>query len=353
MKINTFGTFFILLLTVALVAGCGNSQNVSQQNSNSTPSNSSSNSTSTPSENSTSAPKEEETKTTFPERQITLVITHASGSSVDLVARSIQPYVEKHLGVPVVIDNRPGAGGSIAASAVWEADPDGYTLLVTYIPSIHVGEVLQGEGYKSDEFEYIYNWYGGDSLTLAVKNDSPYETLDDIIAASEQKTLTFSGAGRGSTGHLASIVFSEIVGVNHTFIPFDAGSESIAAVLGGQVDGVLTTGTNVAKNEELRVIASFSEGRNPVLPDAPSFEELGYEGALVPVLGGAMGTPGIPEDVLEVLEEAFEKAANDPEYLKWAEEANYPLTQLNSEDYYSLSKTMYDMTVEYGDLLKD
>ncbi|OLO25225.1 hypothetical protein BTR23_25235 [Alkalihalophilus pseudofirmus] len=342
-RIAVFKFLAVLLLLVGLLAACGQEEDVIGQEGNGSEENNAS------SENNNE--EETEAKVEFPERQITIIVTHGAGGSIDLIARSIQPYVEKELGVPVVVENRPGAGGSIAGSEVWNATPDGYTLLVSAFPSFHTGEVVQGDDYKILEFEHVYNWHGDDSLLVAVDENSEYQTFEDLMEASKEKTITMSGAGRGSAAHLSSIVIENIVGLKHTFIPFDSGPESISALLGGQVDATITTGSSASRNDEIRILATLSEERLSVTPDMPTFAEIGYEGAVVPITGGALAPPGTPSEIIKVLEEAFDRAAQNPDFIKWAEEAQFGVQPLGSEEFFKQSSDIYRLTESYADLL--
>ncbi|WP_158737762.1 tripartite tricarboxylate transporter substrate binding protein [Alteribacillus sp. YIM 98480] len=337
MKSKTRLLFFLMLILfmVAFTTACGNDQAENSEADG-------------PEDNEVESDADTES---FPEKDVTLVVTHSAGGSVDNVARSIQPYLQEHLGVSVVVENREGAGGNIARQEVFKEDPDGYTLLVTLSPSIQMGEIVEDGNFNTLEMTPIYNWHGDDAFVVAVHEDAPYESYEDLLNESKENDIAIGGAGNGSAGHLSSLVVQETGGIEHTYVPYDSGAEAAKGVLGGETDAVVTPGANALNQDGLKILASLSSERLSILPDTPTLEELGYEGAIVPSLGGAFGPPGVPEERVEILEEAFEKAVNEPEFIEWAENADFGIEKMGSSEFADETQRLYDTVEEFSELL--
>ncbi|WP_233269575.1 tripartite tricarboxylate transporter substrate binding protein [Alteribacillus sp. YIM 98480] len=269
--------------------------------------------------------EEEEESGTFPEKEITIVVSNSAGGSNDMAARSITEPLQEILDVPVVVENVEGAGGNIARAQIFGEDPDGYTLLKTPIPSMAIGEIVEEGDFNTLDFEPVFNMFGNTSNVVIVPEDSPYETIDDLIEASESESLKASGSGTATNAALGSIFLDEM-GVKHEYVPFDGGSESVQQVAGGHVDfGVASEIAAQSPVEEglVRVIGTTANERLDSFPDAETLVENGYEDLGFEILYGFWAPPGTPEDVIETLSEAMKEASEDPSFSEAAERAGF------------------------------
>ncbi len=167
-----------------------------------------------------------EQETPYPRDPIHIVVPNNPGGVVDTSARLIQPYLQKYLGVPVVIDNMPGAGGNIGRAYVFRQPPDGYTLMVNLQPSTSAGQILTGARFDSLQFTHVYNITGHNYDAVAVPIGSPLKTIEDIRKASETHPLTTAGGGIGTTNYILAMLLKEKAGVHISFVPFNSGAET-------------------------------------------------------------------------------------------------------------------------------
>lgn len=278
----------------------------------------------------------------FPSRPIRVILTHSAGGSVDTQARLIAPFVEKYLGTPLVLENMEGAGGRKARAFVYNAKPDGYTLMVTGQPSTVIGELLYQGSYKTLDFTYIYNFMGKDYSVITVSSSSPIKTYKDLVELSKQKKIKLGTAGTGTTDHLAAVMLKRYTGLDFDIVPFDSTAEQLMALVGGKLDAVMDAISSSGVRSDVRVLAVMGPERSELLPDVPTVSELGYPAMDVSYSLGFVGPPGMPEDRRKVLEEAVRKAANDPEYLaKLKEMKSLPLP-LDGAKYKDMVNQLYN-----------
>jgi tripartite-type tricarboxylate transporter receptor subunit TctC len=245
----------------------------------------------------------------YPNRPVELVVV-SSGSATDNGARAIADKLGEFLGQPVVVSVKPGAGGSIAASYVARAKPDGYTLMaVPGSPIIAVPFVQKNLPYNIDSFSYL-SGYGVGTLYFMVKADSPYRNIADVVAAAKRKPrgVSYASYGVGVVAHFAAERLWDLAKVELNFVPYKSSSESIAAVLGGHVDLAVTGNTsNTDKNGQMRVIAVTGAKRHPGYPNIPTLIEQGFP-VSSDFIAAIMGPKGIPDDVRNRLLDALKKA---------------------------------------------
>jgi tripartite-type tricarboxylate transporter receptor subunit TctC len=236
----------------------------------------------------------------WPERAITMVAPLAAGSSVDLLARLTADQWSRRLGVPVPVENRPAANGTVALGQVARATPDGYTICITGQTSVafnpHLYASLPYDPFR--DFAYIAR-IAGVSNALVVGRDSPLRSLADVLAAARARpgVLTYSSGGIGSTHHLSSALLAQQAGLQLVHVPYRGAPQGILAVQTGEVDfayfniSTLLTGIRAGL---LRPLAVTSAARSPFLPEVPTMRELGfpdYEMTTWLAVGTVAGTP--------------------------------------------------------------
>jgi len=254
----------------------------------------------------------------YPERPLTLIIVFGPGGATDLTARALAKALEKKLGQSVICVNKPGAGAAVGASAIASAKPDGYTVGTTLsAPAItpHTMDVP----YTVDSFDYII-LNGKYMYGIAVRSDSPFKTLKDLVNHAKQNPgkIKYSTPGPATPNNLAMLLLGKTVGLQWDNVTFKSGAETATALLGGHVDAASVNPVDVISFIEagrLRLLASLSDTRWKWVPDVPTARELGYNIHMSGWMG--FGTPkGVPGPIMERLREAFREASRDPEFLE-------------------------------------
>jgi len=280
----------------------------------------------------------------FPSKPVKLVITHAAGTSNDVEARTVQPFLQKYLGTPVVIENMPGTGGRKSREFVIKEKPDGYTLLSTGMPSCQIGEILFNGRYRTLDFTHIYSLFS-DSTALLVKSDSPYKGMADFVEKNKGKTPSCAVPGVGSTAHLNGMILTRYLGLTTKWVPYDGGTEALTAMAGGHVDYVICdtgSATAMITSKMARPLMIFDETPDPRYPDVPAYKALGYNMDTIPSLRGIVGPPGVPADVVKIIEAAYNKAAEDKEFLSIAMKASVKVKLRDSREFFNISKAIYN-----------
>lgn len=252
----------------------------------------------------------------FPERPITLVVGFPPGGGGDLYGRLIATAMGKTLGQTVIVENRPGAGGNIAAGLVAKAAPDGYTILLAMSGNLAVSPALKPQSlpYKvPDDFAPI-----GLILEaphgLFVATPSHFKTAREVIDAARQKELTFASTGTGGAAHIGMETIKELGHLKLLHVPYKGSGPAITDMLGGQIDMFFATASPLVpqvQQGQLRVLALTGRQRSPILPDVPTFKELGIDMTMTQWYGLA-APAGTPPAALKVLSEHLSRALADP-----------------------------------------
>jgi tripartite-type tricarboxylate transporter receptor subunit TctC len=281
---------------------------------------------------------------TYPRGPVRMVITHGPGGSTDISARLIQPYLQKYLGAPIVIDNMEGAGGNLARSYVFKQPADGQVLLVSQQPSMSSGQLVSGGRFDTLKFVHVFNIAGRNFDCVAVPAGSPFKTIADIKRASAAKPVTSSGSGIGTNAYILAMLLKSKGGINLTYVPYNSGSEAAVAVAGaqtqigtGSVDGFFP----LHKQNKLRILAVSGPQRDSSLPDVPTLVELGFPEIKLDQMTGVFAPPGLPADRLQTLATAFQKAIADREFLAVAAKGGLTLQPLPPAEFYKVSEGMF------------
>lgn len=215
----------------------------------------------------------------YPSQKITIVVGFAAGGFADTLARFVGQKLGEQFGQSVVIDNRGGAGGNTAASAVTRAAPDGHTLLVTTTAISINASLYEKLDYSLNQLAVIAI-PGSSAELFAVPTDRP-GTLKEFVAWAKGREVSFATAGVGSGSHLAAEHFyRNLAKVKASHVPFRGGALAVQATLGGQVDAITTSfgGAPHVQAGKMKGLAVAGAKRNPMLPDVPTFTEAGYPG---------------------------------------------------------------------------
>jgi len=252
---------------------------------------------------------------TYPARDITFVVAFSPGGVADTLARLVGKGLGEKLGRTVVVENRGGAGGNIAASAVARATPDGYTLLVT-TTAVAINETLRpNKGFAASDLKPVAIVASSpEALVTGMAN--PAANLADFLKAAKGKSITFASAGVGSGSHIAAeYFFKEIAKIQAVHVPFQGGAPAIAATIGNQVDLMASTLGGGAASQiahgKLKGFGVASKTRAAVTPNVPTYAEAGYPfeasswvGVFVPA--------GTPAEITAKLNATIEQVIKDP-----------------------------------------
>ncbi|HEX6633204.1 MAG TPA: tripartite tricarboxylate transporter substrate binding protein [Usitatibacter sp.] len=277
----------------------------------------------------------------YPNRTVTMVVPFPPGGVADITARPLAQAMGSHLGQTVVVENKSGAGGGVGMQYVARARPDGYTVLLALssISIIPEADKVLGRDpmFKLSQLVPIAR-FTADPTVLAVRADSPYRSVADLVAAAKKSpgTIPFGSSGNYGTMHVPMEMLSQAAGVKMLHVPFTGAGPAIVALLGGQVDALATgpsTVTGHVRAGKLRVLATWGEGgRHPAFPDVPTLKELGYDvqfsqwtGLFVPA--------GTPEAAIAKLREAARKAVEDPAFKSALAKVETPIQYLDQPQF--------------------
>jgi tripartite-type tricarboxylate transporter receptor subunit TctC len=264
---------------------------------------------------------------------ITMFVGQDPGGSTDLIARAAADILSDELGVAVTVENKPGANGALAAQELAGEEPDGHTLMVYNGSLAYITPLAVGEGEAPDIADFdIITGLSLDDYVLVTAPDSGFSTVEDLAAAGRPVTFGTTGVGTGS--QLSQELLFAQADIDATAVPFDGGSPTLTAVLGGQVDvGSIQLGEAIEQIEagELTPIVTFAEERPSYLPDTPTAVEAGYD---VPVQQSrAVFAPqGVPEDTMQTLRDAFQTAFEDEGYQQFNEDNLLTPNELDGEE---------------------
>jgi len=254
----------------------------------------------------------------YPNKPIRLIVPFAAGSATDTIGRIFGEKITAYLGQPVVIDNRPGANGTIAALAVAKAPADGYTLLLgTNTTNSAIRSIMKNVPYDPEKDLQPVTLVGVTPMLVAVpkNSQSPIRTLQDYIAAAKKGAVTFANSGTGSVGHLAGALFAGEAGIKLVHVPFKGAPEAQASIVSGEVVSLWNTlGAHVGglKGGEIRGIAVTTRERSPQFPDIPTVRELGFPDVVVSNWFLLAGPAALPQDIVRRINDAFTAAGKDP-----------------------------------------
>jgi tripartite-type tricarboxylate transporter receptor subunit TctC len=253
----------------------------------------------------------------YPSRPLRLIVTVPPGGAADFIARLIGGKLSDSLGQPVLVENRGGAGGTIAADTVAKAPPDGYTLLQNSITTHGVGPHL----YTKLPYDPVKDFAAVSGLAvlplvMTVNAELPAKTVEDLIRLSKASSLNFASSGNGGAPHMAAELFKSVTGAPITHVPYKGSGPAVADLVGGRVQIMFDAAPSLiqhVRSGKLRVLAAASAQRNRLLPEVPTFAELGHPQVAVSLWYGLLAPAGTPEPVIEKLNRETAKALNAPE----------------------------------------
>jgi len=293
-------------------------------------------------------------KLDFPKRPITITVGSAAGGGTDVMARSLAESLD--VGVAVNVVNKPGASGTVAASELANAKPDGYTINIGMPAATYIVPHTQKLSYTRESLRNIAVISPDEPLVFCVVPDSPIKTFEDFKALmASDKPVNLGTANPGSVGNVAlnDLIMRWNSDANKSIVPFQGSAQSITALLGGHIDitvADLLEVTGRVANGTLRAIAVFGDKRADSLPDVPCMKELGVEDTGYAVAWKWVQVPAdTPEEIVDYLKEAVNKAVTGEKYSAF-------IKQLNGLDTYSLTEEEINAKIDmcyksFGDVL--
>ena len=238
----------------------------------------------------------------YPNRPVRLIVTVPPGGAADFIARLVGGKLGDALGQPVLVENRGGAGGTIAADAVAKAAPDGYTLLQNSITTHGVGPHL----YSKLPYDPVKDFSAVSGLALlplimAVNAELPAKTVNDVVALAKRENLNFASSGNGGAPHMAAELFKSVTGAPITHVPYKGSGPAVADLVGGRVQIMFDAAPSLIAHiraGKLRVLAAASAERNRLLPEVPTFAELGHPRVAVSLWYGLLAPAATPAAIV-------------------------------------------------------
>ena len=279
----------------------------------------------------------------YPNRPITLIVPFTAGVSADILFRGLAEVASKHLGQPIVIDNRTGASGTLGPAVLATMKPDGYTIGQIPLPVFRL-PLMQKVTYDPlKDFTYIIN-LAGYQLGAVVKADSQFKKWSDVInyARANPGKFTYATIGAATTPGVATALAAREAGVEMAHVPSKGGGESIAALLGGHVNMIVESPAwaPLVAAGQLRLLMVLGSQREKAWPDVPALKEVGYSFDFDSPTGLA-GPKGMDPAIVQKLHDAFKKAYDDPSMVAHYEKVQFSRRYLNSADYTALAAKLY------------
>jgi len=271
----------------------------------------------------------------YPAKPVTLIIPYPAGGSTDVTGRVLAPVVKRHLGQPVIVENKGGGGGTVGPNLVISKPPDGYTIGImastTVTISWHMGKMNFN---PIEDVKHIMR-YSGYLYGFVVRADAPWKTFNDYVKYAKENPgkVTYGTPGMGTGPHLAMEMIAFATGIRLTHIPYKGGAECNSALLGGHVDSVSdsTSWAPLVDAGKFRLLTIYTASRSARYADVPTLKELGID-IVFPSPLEFMGPKALPQPIVQKLHDAIKKSLDDPEYQAALKKYDMQTTYLNSED---------------------
>jgi tripartite-type tricarboxylate transporter receptor subunit TctC len=277
----------------------------------------------------------------WPNRTVTMVVPLAPGGQADLAARPVAAALEKILGRPVIVENRPGAGGALGNASVAKAEPDGHTLLMTISSFVVLPEADRlfdrKPLYETNQLVPIGRVLADPNI-LAVLSSSPWLTLDHLVEDAKKRPgqIPYSSSGNYGASHVSMEMFTQAAGIKLLHVPYRGVGPALTGLIGNQVSAIASARGPLAPHVEagaVRILASWGGARTAELPNVPTFRELGYPTVEFYVWAGLFAPGNVPEPIIMQLRRAMREAMQSPQLISVFEKAGSPPAYLDGPDF--------------------
>jgi len=271
----------------------------------------------------------------WPAKPVTVIVPWSAGGGTDLIARLVFSYAEDLLGQKVIIVNKPGAGSEIGLTELALSKPDGYTWGFTNSPIVEGIILSRKTRFTLESFEPCCNVVYDPGI-IVVRSDSPFKTMEEFIKYAKENpgVITVGNTGSGSDDDIAVRIFEREAGIKVTQVPFEGAAPQTTALLGGHISAGainVTEAVPYVNAQKMRALAVMAEKRSRLLPDVPTFKELGYD----VISGSARGISapaGTPKEIVEKMAAIVKQVLDNPDFQKKAEEANQLIEYMGPEE---------------------
>jgi len=271
----------------------------------------------------------------FPEKPIRFIVTWPAGGSSDQLGRSLSKAVEKHLGQPVIVENRSGGATMVGTAYLARQKPDGYVIALLSTSFIRNSLMVKVPFDPVNDLAAIMRV--GDNLNgIVVRADSPFKTIKDLVdyGKANPGKITYGTSGVGAASHIGIEALTQQLGVEWQHVPFKGSAAAVTTILGGHVDFVATTSVWAPHVQagSLRLLAIYGTRRSSKFPDTPTLLESGYD-VVCETTEAVMGPAGMPEDIKMKLHDAYKAALDDPDVRTVMENLNMEVNYQTGPDY--------------------
>jgi tripartite-type tricarboxylate transporter receptor subunit TctC len=277
----------------------------------------------------------------YPSKPVSMIAPFPPGGVADIVGRPLAASMEKTLKQPVLVVNRPGAGGAVGTTSVAKAAPDGYTILMSLssISIFPVSDPMNGRPvpYQLQDFAPIA-LVTADPTILVVSADGPFKTIQEFIASAKAHPdkMNYSSSGTYGTLHVAMEMFAGAAGIKMFHVPYQGGGPAVAALLGGQVHALASGPAAVVgqiKGGKMRALAGWGDKRLPSMPELPTFKELGFKDVEFYIWSGVFVPAATPAPIQAKLRDAVRAAATDPQFVAAMTKAETPIQYMDAPQF--------------------
>lgn len=291
---------------------------------------------------------------TYPSKPITVLVPFATGGTADIVARALSQSLSKGLGQPVIVENKGGAGGTIATGLLARAPADGHTIMVH-----HMGIAFNASLYDRLPYDTLRDiapvaYVGATPNVLVVANTFSAKTIEEFLAEARAKpaTINYGSGGIGSAGHLPFELLQSMTGIKLVHVPYKGSGPALTDLMSGQIQAMLLTAPAVlphVSSNRVRALATSGARRTPALPNLPTLDEAGVKGFEYSPWYGAFAPARVPAPVLARLHSAFNTAIADPDIRQKLGQQGLEVQELTRQQFVELVQAD---TAKWGRLIK-
>lgn len=289
----------------------------------------------------------------FPSRPIKVIVGFSPGGTTDLIARAVAGVAPEFLGQALVVINKPGASGTIAAKEVANAKPDGYTLMIAGgSETVSVGHFKKLPYHPIDSFSPIIRFVRARML-LNVNANAPWKTFQEFVADAKKNPgkYKYASSGHGGIYHAALMAMCDRAGIKMKHVPYKGGAPGLAALMGGHVDMAVASDAEawpLVEGGKIRTLALTSNDRSPIMKDVPTLKELGYD-VFLENQKGFVAPANTPKERIQFLHEAFKKVYEHKAFVQLCGRLKLELGYLGPDEF---RKSLQDMYNQIGAVLK-
>ncbi len=273
--------------------------------------------------------------TGYPNRPVSIIVTYGAGGGTDVIFRAASSVIHQYWGQPLIIINKPGAGGTVGASFASKAKPDGYTILAALQGPLIINPLQVKVDYTFDDFEPLVQLVSAPQIMVANIN-APWKNAKEMIAYAQANPgkVKLGTTGFGNLPHLMTLRLQQLANAKFTIIPFKGNAPARKEVLGGHIDGLISVmqDASYVKAGSLKGLGVLAENRFPGL-DVPTFAEQGYPDMVADVWWGIAVLKGTPEPVKAKIVETFEKVAKDKSFKSMMKKMVMPIMYMGPKEF--------------------